>query len=101
MAIFPGPYSLSMAQRSVRGACGFVLTGNTDVSPQPPRLAAGNVRIAALQSADQRIVQLLTSLDLFPADLQQGANAVADLLVVGEQIAEVALLMQALLVVAH
>jgi hypothetical protein len=25
MAIFFGPYSLSMAQASIRGACGFVL----------------------------------------------------------------------------
>jgi hypothetical protein len=29
MAIFFGPYSLSMAQASIRGACGFVLAGNT------------------------------------------------------------------------
>jgi hypothetical protein len=27
MAIFFGPYSLSMAQASIRGACGFVLVG--------------------------------------------------------------------------
>jgi hypothetical protein len=31
MAIFFGPYSLSMAQASIRGACGFVLVANSEV----------------------------------------------------------------------
>ena len=34
MAIFFGPYSPSMAQASIRGACGFVLAGYTDIYPR-------------------------------------------------------------------
>jgi hypothetical protein len=32
MAIFFGPYSPSMAQASIRGACGFVLVGKQEVT---------------------------------------------------------------------
>jgi len=35
IAIYPGPYILSMAQYSGRGACGFVLTGYSYTSRSP------------------------------------------------------------------
>jgi hypothetical protein len=41
MAIFFGPYSPSMAQASVRGACGFVLVAYSSLTPK-----SGYVRVA-------------------------------------------------------
>ncbi len=53
-----------------------------------------------LQRNDQRIVQLLGAQDVFSAELQQWPDTVADLFVVGQQISELALLVQSRPVIA-
>jgi hypothetical protein len=47
-AIFASPYTPNMAQSSVRGACGFVLVGNTDISTANFRVA-GNTESAGIK----------------------------------------------------